>query len=233
MPLNLKSFEVLTFDCYGTLIDWESGILSTLKPLFLKKGTIISDKAILEEYAKFESEIESLEYQSYKVILREIIKCFGQKFNFLIQNEETDCLVKSLNKWPPFYDTINALKILKKRFKLAILSNIDEDLIIESVNKLEISFDWIITAEQAKSYKPSLNNFQFALKKIGIPKEKILHVAQSIYHDIIPAKKIGLKTVWINRRQGKEGYGATPPALSKPDMELPNLISLASLSKNI
>ena len=136
--------------------------------------------------------------------------------------------MKNFDDWVPFSDTVNALKKLKAKFKLAILSNVDDDLFAISAKHLKVKFDYIITAEQIRSYKPSLNNFKFAIKKIGIPKDKILHIAQSLYHDIAPAKELGLSTIWINRRNGKEGFGATPPASAKPDMEFPDLKSLAS-----
>jgi len=128
--------------------------------------------------------------------------------------------------WPAFPDSTRALQALKKKYKLAILSNIDDDLIAFSVQRLG-QFDWIITAQQAKSYKPSLNNFYLALERIGVPKNKILHVAQSLFHDIAPAKALGLSTVWINRRHNKAGFGATPPAQAQPDLQVPDLQTLA------
>jgi 2-haloacid dehalogenase len=118
---------------------------------------------------------------------------------------------------------------LKKKYKLAILSNIDDALFAFSARRLGIQFDWIITAQQAKSYKPSLNNFHLGIERIGLPRSKILHVAQSLYHDIVPAKTLGLSTVWINRRHDKKGFGATPPAQVQPDLEVPDLQTLAEM----
>jgi 2-haloacid dehalogenase len=117
---------------------------------------------------------------------------------------------------------------LKKKFKLAIISNIDDDLFAFSARRLQVQFDWIITAQQARAYKPSLNNFQVAFRRMGLPQDRILHVAQSLFHDVVPAKALGLSTVWINRRHGQAGFGATPPAQAQPDLEVPDLQTLAA-----
>jgi 2-haloacid dehalogenase len=121
------------------------------------------------------------------------------------------------------------LQALKKEYKLAIISNIDDDLFAFSAQRLQTQFDWVITAQQAKSYKPSLNNFHLALERIGVPKPKILHVAQSLFHDIVPAKALSLSTVWINRRHNLGGFGPTPPAQAQPDLEVLDLQTLAAL----
>lgn len=115
---------------------------------------------------------------------------------------------------------------MKRKYKLAIISNVDDDLFAFSAQRLEVVFDWVITAQQAKTYKPSLNNFHLAFERIGLPKSKILHVAQSLFHDHVPAKTLGLSTVWINRRHNKPGFGATPPAQAQPDLEVPSLQAL-------
>ena len=142
---------------------------------------------------------------------------------------ELDCLSNSLGGWIPFSDMVEALQALKKRFRLAIISNVDDDLIGLSAKHLKVPFDWVITAEQVKAYKPSLQNFEFTIDRISMPPEKILHIAQSICHDIIPAKAMGLSTVWINRRKGQSGLGATPPANATPDLEVPDLKTLVSI----
>src|SRR5262249_52355411 len=129
--------------------------------------------------------------------------------------------------WPAFSDSALALQALHTKYKLAIISNIDDDLFAMSAPRLGIQFDWLITAQQAQSYKPSMHNFQMALARIGVPPQNILHVAQSLYHDIRPARALGLYTVWVNRRHAKSGSGATPPAQARPDMEVPDLRTLA------
>src|SRR5262249_28235782 len=116
---------------------------------------------------------------------------------------------------------------LQRKYKLAILSNVDDDLFTYSARRLGVIFDFIITAQQARSYKPSLNNFHLAFQRIGLPPTRILHVAQSLFHDHVPAKSLGMSTVWVNRRQGQPGAGATPPAQAQPDLEVPDLQTLA------
>ncbi|MCI0331057.1 MAG: haloacid dehalogenase type II [candidate division Zixibacteria bacterium] len=223
--VDFGRFEVLTFDCYGTLIDWETGILSVLKPILFVHRKDLPDERILELYGQLEAEEEKGKYLPYRQILQNVVKGFGQKLGFVPSAFERKALPKSLKFWSPFPDTIEALGKLKTKFKLAIISNTDDALFAQTAKHIQVKFDWVITAEQVKSYKPSLNNFQQALKKIGIPPEKILHVAQSVYHDIIPAKNLGLATVLVRRR----GAGATLPAEGKPDLEVPDLKTLASM----
>jgi 2-haloacid dehalogenase len=225
--LNFGKFKVLSFDCYGTLIDWESGILRAVRPVLETHGIRQPDAQILDLYAQLESEAEGGEFKNYKSILT-VLKGIGEETGFEPTPEEMNCLVEAVPHWKPFPDTVRALKALKKHFKLAILSNIDDDLIAYSLKHLKVEFDRVITAQQIKSYKPSLNNFQEMIDKIGLPGEKILHVAQSIYHDIVPAKRMGLSTIWVNRRKHTDGFGATPPAYAEPDFEVPDLASLAA-----
>jgi 2-haloacid dehalogenase len=156
------------------------------------------------------------------------MRTLSAQFKFTLTSSELECLVRTLPDWPPFSDTVEALKVLKQRFKLGVISNIDDDLFAETAKRLEVEFDWVITAQQIKTYKPSLNNFKVALQKIGVPSEKILHVAQSLYHDIAPAKTLGLAAVWVNRRKGKQGFGATPAAKADPDLEVADLKELVS-----
>jgi len=229
--INFNQFEVLTFDCYGTLIDWETGILNVLKPFFERNNVQLSNPEILESYSKIEPEIQKAGFLNYKIILQKVMQSLGKKYGIIIDDEDKNILIDSLKNWQPFPDTVEMLKKLKQKYKLAIISNIDDDLFSYSNEHLQISFDWTITAEQVQSYKPSLNNFHFAIEKIGLPKEKILHVAQSIFHDIVPAKKVGLSTVWVNRRYNKKGFGATPEAHTKPDVEVPDLKCLVELLK--
>jgi len=227
--IDFNIYEVLTFDCYGTFIDWESGIVSALKPVLVAHNINLREEQILELYAEIEPEAEEGEFARYREVLRTVIQKIGSRFGFVPSPSEFDCLIDSFRDWLPFPDTVEALHTLKKRFRLAIISNIDDDLFVFSAKHLEVAFDWIITAEQVKSYKPSLCNFTFAIKQIGIKPEKILHIAQSMYHDIIPAKALGISTVWVNRRIGKEGFGATLPAIGHPDLEVPNLKTLVSI----
>lgn len=227
--INLDRIEVLTFDCYGTLIDWESGMLKALQSILRAHHIQLDEKSILERFALFESELEQGEYRKYRLILQGVVQRFGEEFGFNPTTAELNALADSIQNWHPFSDTVEALKALKQRFKLVILSNIDDDLFAFSAQHLVVPFDLIVTAEQVKSYKPSKQNFKAAIQRIGVSPEKILHVACSVYHDIVPASSLGLLTVWVNRRLGKEGAGAALPAWGQPDVEVPDLKTLASM----
>jgi 2-haloacid dehalogenase len=230
MMLDFTRFECLTFDCYGTLIDWESGILAALRPVLEAHGVQLSDAEILELYAQLEAEAEQGEYRRYREVLEAVVRGFRKRFGFTPSWTEISALPNSLKEWEPFPDTVEALRELTTRYKLAVISNIDDDLFKFTARKLQVPFDFVITAEQARSYKPSLNNFKLALERLGLPSDKVLHVAQSLYHDIAPAKMLGLSTVWVNRRRGKAGHGATRPSEAAPDLEVPDLKSLALLA---
>ncbi len=229
MPLDLSQFQCLTFDCYGTLIDWESGILGALRPILAAHGRKLSDGGILELYSAIEAQLEAGPYLPYREILDAVVMKLAARLVFSPTAEQVHSLANSLPSWQPFPDTVPALRRLSERFRLAIISNTDDDLFASTARHLEVRFDPVVTAQQARSYKPSENNFRLALKRIGLPREQVLHVAQSLYHDIAPAKDLGLATVWINRRAGKPGSGATPPAPAAADLVLPDLASLAAL----
>jgi 2-haloacid dehalogenase len=230
--LDFNQFEVVSFDCYGTLIDWESGILPVLKQLLSNREIDFSDEGTLEMFAEFESELEKDkgEYIKYREILQEIVRKIGKKFSFEPTEAESateiNCLVESIKNWQPFPDTVAALRALKQKYKLAVISNIDDDLFVGTAKHLKVEFDWVITAEQVRSYKPSTRNFEMAIEKMGIPPSKLLHVAQSLYHDIVPASYMGISTVWVNRRYDRTGFGATLPASAQPDLEVPDLTTL-------
>jgi 2-haloacid dehalogenase len=161
------------------------------------------------------------------MVLRMVLEGFGERLGFVPTQTELEHFAASVPAWPPFPDSVPALQALHKKYQLAIISNIDDDLFAMSAPHLHVQFDWIITAQQAQSYKPSLHNFRMALARIGVPPQKILHVAQSLYHDIAPARTLGLSTVWINRRHAQPGFGATPPAPAQPDLEVPDMRTLA------
>jgi 2-haloacid dehalogenase len=225
--INLDQFEVLTFDVYGTLIDWETGILRALRPVFAAHGVDLPAEPALELYGELESQAERGEYHDYKSVLSLVLLGFGERLGFTPTPAELDAFSQSVRDWPAFPDSPAALRRLHQKYRLAVISNIDDDLFAVSEQKLGVQFDWVITARQARSYKPSLNNFRLAFERIGVPQERILHVAQSLYHDIVPANSLGLATVWVNRRRGRPGFGATPPANAQPGLEVPDLQSLA------
>ncbi len=227
MNLNFDQFRCLTFDCYGTLMDWEQGILGAVRAILAAHGIRASDAEILKTYGELEARLEAGEYRAYRNVLEEVVRGFGQRLGFTPSDKEIRSLPGSLPQWEPFPDTRAALKRLHTKYRLAIISNTDDDFFAATARKLQIEFDHVITAQQARSYKPSLNNFQLAMKRIGLPAGEILHVGQSIYHDVVPAKSLGLATVWVARRQVKQGIAATVPATARPDVEVPDLKTLA------
>ena len=224
---DFSQFECLTFDCYGTLIDWETGILSALKPLLAAHNRELGDEKLLQLYGTLEAQAEAGDYRPYRQILRFVTQRIGSRLSFALHENEIDALPDSLPKWPAFPDTIDALRKLKSRFKLAIISNTDDDLFAETSKTLQVPFDFVITAQQARSYKPSHRNFELALQTIGLPRDKVLHCAQSIFHDIVPARQLGIANVWVNRRAGRSGSGATPQSNEKPDLTVTSLRELA------
>ncbi len=225
--LNFDRFEVLTFDCYGTLIDWETGLWDALGPILADHRVTVSPDRALELYGALETEAERGPYQDYRSVLRTVLEGLGSRLGFTPTPAERERFAASVKDWPAFPDSPRALQALKTKYKLAIVSNIDDDLFAFSAKKLQVEFDWIVTAQQVGTYKPSPNNFRVAFERIGVPPSRILHVAQSLYHDIAPARSLALASVWVNRRHGKAGSGATPPAQAQPDLEVPDLQSLA------
>jgi 2-haloacid dehalogenase len=228
--LEFERYKVLTFDCYGTLIDWENGILNALRPLLLAHDIQLTDNNILEQYAEIESALEFGEYRPYRQILEAVVQQFGERFNFAPTPEEITALPDSVQNWLPFPDTIAALQRLHQKYKLVILSNIDDALFAGSAKHLQVPFDDVITAEQIGSYKPAITNFKTMMQRVGVPQDQILHVAQSIHHDIQPASSLGLSTVWVNRRHSRDGAGATPIAKAEADLTVPNLQTLAEIA---
>lgn len=224
--VDFPKIKLFTFDCYGTLIDWEKGIILALKPYLEFNKIEVDDDIILELYGKFESEIQKDGYIEYKNVLKQVVQKFNEFFKISEVRIDENCLIRAFNNWEPFEDTVGSLKKLKEKFKLAIISNIDNDMINFTLKKLEVQFDFIITAEDAKCYKPNRRIFEYALNIVGHSKDEIIHVAQSLYHDIKPAKEMKLTTIWVNRRKGKKGTGATPYTDIKPDFEVQDLNSL-------
>jgi 2-haloacid dehalogenase len=227
--LNFNQFRVLTFDCYGTLIDWESGILNALRPVFIAHQVRIGQDGALELFGELESQ-EERDYKPYRTVLENVLAGMGERLGFTPTEEQKQRFGQSVADWEPFPDTVGALHKLKTKFKLIMLSNVDDDLFAYSARKLQVAFDDVITAQQCKSYKPSLNNFRIAQRRVGVSTDKWLHVAQSLFHDIAPAQELGLKTVWVNRRWDKPGSGATVPTDAKPDVVVKSLGELAEIA---
>ncbi|MGB7554595.1 MAG: haloacid dehalogenase type II [Candidatus Korobacteraceae bacterium] len=227
--LDFDHFEWLSFDCYGTLIDWETGLLGYLRPLLMSKGHSLTDARILNLYSEFEPRAQSGDYKSYREVLAQVVRDFARELRFAVSTGEANGLAESIRNWQPFADTDAALRRLQSRYKLAILSNIDDDLFANTSPKLTVCFDAVVTAQQVHSYKPSLNNFEALLRRFQIPRERLLHVAESLYHDVVPAHTLKIATVWVNRRQGKDA-AATKLGEAHPDLEVPDLAKLAELA---
>lgn len=220
--------DTLTFDCYGTLIDWERGIVDALDPILTRHGRQLDDEAVLERYALIESALEAGPYLRYREVLRLTLDAFGSVLGFEPSPDERDAFGASVAEWPAFQDSAEALSRLATRYRLVILSNVDDDLFAHSARRLGVAFYDVITAQQVGSYKPALRNFEVAIERVG-PRERMLHVAQSLFHDIAPARAVGLRTAWVNRRAGRPGSGATAPSDARPDAEVPDLRTLADL----
>jgi 2-haloacid dehalogenase len=218
--------KIISFDCYGTLVDWEKGIISSLRPIFEKYEVDITDDEILEIYSIIESRLEK-NYIPYKEILKKIVIKFSDYFDFDLKRGEENALLNNWANFELFEDVNETLKEIKKRgYKIAIISNVDNDLFELTKKKFEFEIDYIITSEMVKAYKPSKIVFEYALKVFNSNKDEILHTAQSYYHDIIPAKELGIKTAHIKRR----GFGATPRVeIVNSDYEFENLRELLSI----
>ena len=228
--LDLTRFKILTFDCYGTMIDWETGIFSALRPVLAAHNKNITDASVLELYAELELKAEEGKYLRYRDVLQSVVRGFGQRLGFTPSAAEVHSLPDSLANWQPFSDTVESLRKLKTRYQLAVISNIDDDLFATTAPKLGVAFDYVITAQQAGCYKPCKKIFELAEKRIGVSREQWLHVGQSIYHDVLPAQSSGLSTVWVKRPSPRAGVGAVKAASGKPDLEVPNLRALADLA---
>jgi 2-haloacid dehalogenase len=228
--LDFSRFEMLTFDCYGTLINWEAGILPVLHRVLSAHGKDADDGTLLKLYGDFEQRSESDPYITYRAVLASVVKQFGDDFGFAPTPEEVSSLANSLSSWKPWPDTVEALRRLKTRFRLAIVSNTDDELFASTRPQLEIPFDEVITAQQARAYKPSLKIFELALGRLGAPAHRVLHVGQSVYHDVVPAQSLGLATVWVNRPSARPGVGAVKAAQAMPDLIVESLCELAEIA---
>jgi 2-haloalkanoic acid dehalogenase type II len=236
--LRLTDFSTLTFDCYGTLIDWERGILAELKPWAHKHGLTLDDGALLEAFAQVEASCEAeTPSKIYPELLGEVLRRLAARWSVTLGAGEAENFGESVGRWPVFADSPASLQYLKRYYKLVILSNVDRGSFAQSNAKLGVTFDRVVTAQDVGSYKPNLRNFEYMLadveRTLGVGKSGILHTAQSLFHDIVPAKSLGLRTMWIDRRRGMAGWGATPAPQDReaatPDFEASSLADLVSL----
>jgi 2-haloacid dehalogenase len=230
MSIDFSAIDALTFDCYGTLIDWERGILAALQPVCAAHGVEAREQTLLETHARHEAALEADPYRAYRDVLAGVLRGIGEDLGFEPSRAELERFADSAGDWPAFADSGAALTRLRQRFRLGVITNCDDDLFARSNRRLGVSFDWIITAQQVRSYKPNPRNFEVALQRIALPRERIVHVAQSLFHDHVPAKRMGLTTVWVDRRRGRDGFGATPPANATADLTVIDMRTLADLA---
>jgi 2-haloacid dehalogenase len=226
-PLDYGRFDALTFDCYGTLIDWEAGLLAAFRPILAARGLAVGDD-VLERYARHEASAEAGRYLRYRDVLAAGLRGVAGELGIQPTAEEIEAFSGSVADWPAFPDSPAALARLHTHYRLGVITNCDDDLFAASASRLGTEFDWVVTAQQVGSYKPHEANFLTAFARLGLPRERILHVAQSLFHDHVPAKRLGLSTVWIDRRHDRPGAGATPPASATPDAVYPDLASFAA-----
>jgi 2-haloacid dehalogenase len=229
-PIDFGRFDALTFDCYGTLIDWEHGILNAFQLVLSRHDVRLTDDELLERYAKHEEAIERGEYRVYREVLAASARGVCTDLGVKPSDRAITEFSTSVGDWPAFADSAAALRQLKTRFRLGVLTNCDDDLFAGSNRRLGVDFDWVVTAEQARGYKPRTSNFEALFARVDVPRERILHVAQSLFHDHVPAKALGMTTVWIDRRHDKPGFGATPPADATPDLVCPDMRSFAEIA---
>lgn len=225
--LDPAAFDALTFDCYGTLIDWERGIVDAFRGAV--SGLAWDDEELLARYARVESRLQGGAYKPYREILVDVAVTLAGEAGLPLDPALAGRFAASVSDWPPFEDTRPALEALGRRYKLAVVSNVDDDLFAGSAARLGVPFDAVVTAQPVRSYKPRVAHFHEALRRLALPRERVLHVAQSLYHDIRPASELGFTTVWVNRRAGRAGTGATAPAVATPTVEVPDLSALAAL----
>jgi 2-haloacid dehalogenase len=230
MAIDFSRLDALTFDCYGTLIDWETGIASGLREALGAAAGKVDDDVLLAAYAGREAAAEAGPYLPYRDVLATAARGVARDLAIEMTDEAARRFGGSVGAWPAFPDSAEALRRLKGRYRLGVITNCDDDLFALSNRRLGVTFDWVITAQQVRSYKPNSRHFEVALERIGLPRDRILHVAQSLFHDHVPAKRLGLTTAWINRRHDRSGTGATPVATATPDLETPDMATFADLA---
>ena len=227
MLADFSNIEWVSFDCYGTLVDWETGIPSAATDALEAYGIRKTNAEILQLFSDVEPIVQSSGgFKEYRVVLREVMGMIGERVGVQLDEERANSLADSLPRWPVFPDAGPALQALKQRYKLAIISNVDDDLFAGSAQALGIEFDAVITSQQAGAYKPNLSSFELAEAAMGVNKERWLHVGESLYHDIGPANQLGIRSVWVNRA---DRGGGTRKTDAVPDLVVPDLAALAEI----
>lgn len=231
--LDLSRFAALTFDCYGTIIDWETGIREALTRHAARRAFAAPEiESFLAAFGRLETTVQA-EFPSwlYPRVLAECFARLATAFAFPATAEDARAFGDSVGDWPPFPDSSEALRRLQGRYRLIVVSNVDRESFRRSEASLGVEFDGVVTAQDVGAYKPDPRMFEAAATKaaeLGVPRERVLHVAQSIFHDIAPANRLGIASVWVDRRAGRPG-GATPDANARPDLRVESLRELADL----
>jgi 2-haloacid dehalogenase len=235
--MKLTDFKVLTFDCYGTLIDWESGMVDGLAALTQRLDRVLTRNQILEAHARHESaQQRQTPTKRYREVLAIVYRRLAEEWGVSASWDECVRYGHSIKDWPAFPDSADALQYLKRHYKLVILSNVDNESFSASNKKLGVDFDAIYTAEDIGSYKPADANFEYMLaqlKSLGFETSDILHTAESLFHDHAPANRHGLASCWIYRRYAQEGFGATmsPGDVPQYDFRFTSMAELAEAHK--
>ena len=231
---TLGDFDALSFDCYGTLIDWEAGITAELASWAQRRSVACRPDELLATFAAHETLVQqAAPAQRYPDVLAETLRQIGQSLGAEVDDEDATAFGASVGRWPAFPDSAAALARLKTRYRLIVLSNVDRASFAGSAARLGVAWDLVVTAEDVGAYKPSPRSFPALLERLGdlgIGPDRLLHVAQSLYHDHEPARAAGLSTVWIDRRHGQEGLGATPAPAAPvtPDWRFDSMADLAA-----
>jgi 2-haloalkanoic acid dehalogenase type II len=214
-PDAFTGVRALSFDCYGTLIDWEAGLAAELVPWARRAGITASDQELVAAFGGRETEVEREQPATpYPDVLAAVLERLGEQFGVDVAPEESRAFGASVPRWPAFADSHDALVRLGARYRLVILSNVDRASFEASRRRLDVTFDLVITAQDVGSYKPDPRNVDALLAgaaDLGVAPHELVHVAQSLYHDHEPARRAGLRTVWVDRRHDQPGWGATPP----------------------
>jgi 2-haloacid dehalogenase len=229
MP-DLSAIRALTFDCYGTLVDWEPGILGAVRPVLRRRGIEADDGRILSLFARLEAEEEGGPYRPYRRVLAGVMDRLAAELGAgPLPDRERGVLAESLPRWPVFADAAPFLRRARGRFVLGVCSNVDDDLFDATRRTLGAPVDWVVTAESCRSYKPAEAHFRVALARLGLPAERVLHVAESRRHDIEPASRLGFRTAWVNRHRARPGPSASGEGSAVADLEVGGLDELASV----
>ena len=231
--MRLTGFDALSFDCYGTLIDWETGLCTVLGEWADRRGLGLPAEDLLSGFSSFESPVQSERpTMLYPDVLATSLRRFGEQLGAEVSDQDAGRIARSVPDWPAFPDSPAALATLAGHYRLIILSNVDRTSFAGSNERLGVDFTSILTAQDIGSYKPSPRNFEALLAerdRLGIAPGRLLHVAQSLFHDHVPAKEYGLPTVWINRRHDRPGLGATPESAAvTPDWVFPSMAAFAA-----